>query len=131
MLCKYLLTVSAWADKWQLRLSTSKCGSLLLKNNSWFEDETNLLLGDNSLTLFDTVKDLGVLVDSSLSFSPHIDSVISKANQRKYLIFKSFESRDIALFTFAYQTYILPILDYCSSIWSPYKFSAIERLEDV
>ena len=103
----------------------------MLKNNSWFEDETNLLLGDNSLTVFDTVKDLGVLVDSNLSFSPHIDSVISKAKQRMYLIFKSFESRDIALFTFAYKTYILPILDYFSSIWSPYKFSAIDRLEDV
>jgi ribonucleases P/MRP protein subunit RPP40 len=124
-------SVSAWADKWQLRLSTSKCGSLLLNNNSWFEDETNLLLGNNSLAVFDTVKDLGVIVDSNLSFSPHIDSVISKAKQRIYLIFKSFESRDIALFTFAYKTYILPILDYCSSIWSPYKFSAIDRLENV
>ena len=100
----------------------------MLKNNSWFEDKTNLLLGDNSVTEFDTVRDLGVLVDSSLSFSPHVDSVISKAKQRMYLIFKFVESRDIALFTFAYRTYILPILGYCSSIWSPYTFSAIDRL---
>src|ERR1043165_1093598 len=38
-------SISAWAEEWQQRLSMSKCGSLLLTNNYWFEDETNLLLG--------------------------------------------------------------------------------------
>ena len=110
-------SITAWADEWQLRLSTSKCGSLLLKNKSWFEDDTNLFIGESFLVALNTVKDLGVFIDSNLSFSPHIDSVISNAKQRIYLIFKSFESRDITLFIFAYKTYVLPILDYCSSVW--------------
>jgi hypothetical protein len=31
----------------------------------------------------------------------------------------------------AYRTYILPILDYCSPIWSPYKLADIDLLESV
>jgi hypothetical protein len=48
-----------------------------------------------------------------------------------YLIFKSFQTRDIHLFVYAYKTYVLPILDYCSSVWTPCKLADIDRLENV
>jgi len=50
------------------------------KNNSWFEDETNLLLGDNSLAVFDTVRDLGVIVDSNLFFLLTLTVLFQKQN---------------------------------------------------
>ena len=73
----------------------------------------------------------GVLVDSKLTFSDHIDSVVAKAKKRMFLIFKSFESRDIQLFVFAFKTYILPIVEYCSSIWYPSKLEDIDRVEKI
>ena len=123
--------ISIWSDSWQLKLSNSKCGSLLLKGNINYVDNQPLLLGDDTLAKFVTVTDLGVIIDSNLSFSPHIDNVISRAKQRIYLIFKSFKSRDVWLFIFAYKTYVLPILDYCSSVWSPSKLSDIDNIENV
>ena len=33
--------------------------------------------------------------------------------------------------TFAYTTYILPILKYCSSVWNPAKLEDIDRIESV
>jgi hypothetical protein len=102
-----------------------------LKGNSSFVDEHELLINNNPLGVLEIVKDLGVLVDSKLNFSAQIDSIVVKAKQRIFLIFKSFESRDVTLFVFAYKTYILPILDYCSTIWFPNKLEDIDRIEKV
>src|ERR1043165_7891153 len=118
-------SIVQWSDMWQLKLSNHKCGSLLLKIKAGFDDVNNLLVGDEPFNVLDTVRDLGILVDSKLTFSSH------KAKQRIYLIFKSFESRGIALLIFAYKTYILPILDFRSSVWSSHKLADIDRLEDV
>jgi hypothetical protein len=76
-------------------------------------------------------KDLGILVDDHLSFNQHIVSIVAKAKQRIYLLFKCFSSRNISLLVNAYSSYILPILDYCSPVWSPYKLSDIDLLESV
>ena len=124
-------SISDWSDMWQLKLAIKKCGSLLITHNSRPFDAATLNINDEPLSVLDCVRDLGVLVDSNLSFSSHIDNVIAKSKQRAYLIFKSFESREIDLFVFAYKTYILPILDYCCSVWSPYKLTDINRLENV
>jgi hypothetical protein len=120
-----------WSKNWQLNLSVYKCGSLLLKGSSSFEDEHELLLDNERLNVLDEISDLGVIVDNHLTYSSHIDNIVSKANQRIFLIFKAFQSRDVSLFVFAFKTYVLPILDYCSSIWYPHKLHDIDRLESV
>jgi Reverse transcriptase (RNA-dependent DNA polymerase)/Endonuclease-reverse transcriptase len=120
-----------WSDRWQLNFSVGKCGSLLIRGNSNFIDTQDLFIGDNTLNAFDSVKDLGVFVDSRLDFSVHIDKTISKAKQRVYLLLKSFKNRDVKLMIFAFKVYILPLLMYCSPIWSPVKLGDIDRIENV
>ena len=83
------------------------------------------------LPALDSVRDLGVIVDPCLNFSEHIDMAVSKANQRVYLLLKSFRSRNISLMVFAFKVYVLPLLDYCSPIWSPNKLHDIDRVENV
>jgi Reverse transcriptase (RNA-dependent DNA polymerase)/Endonuclease-reverse transcriptase len=121
----------AWSKSWQLQLAISKCGSILLKGNSYFEDVNELFIDNNPLAVLESIKDLGVLVDCKLNFSAEIDSIVTRAKQRMFLLFKSFQSRDVTLFVFAYKTYILPILEYCSTIWYPTKLVDIDRIEKV
>jgi hypothetical protein len=131
---EFQLTLSRlvdWSNLWQLKLSISKCGTLLITGNSNNDDDDKLFIDDDNLAVFDSVKDLGVIVDPSLNFTKHIDSTISKANQRVYLILKSFKSRDISLMVFAFKVYILPLLDYCSPVWSPSLLKDIDRIENV
>ena len=120
-----------WCSSWQLNLSSPKCGSLLLQGNSNFRDSETILMGNEELKTLKTVSDLGVVIDANLSFSPHINIVVGKAKQRLFLLFKAFHSRDITLFVFAFKVYILPILEYCSPIWSPHKLCDIDKLENV
>jgi len=53
----------------------------------------NFTLHGSALPDVNTVNDLGVLVDSHLMFSCRINAITQKANQRCYLILKSFVSR--------------------------------------
>ena len=123
--------ICKWAETGQLKLSILKCGSLLLKGNINYLDSQELFVGNDSLSALETVKNLGIIVDCTLSFTPHIESVVGRAKQRIYLIFKSFKTRDVNLLIFAYKVYVLPILDYCSPVWSPSKLTDIDNLENV
>jgi len=104
---------------------------LLLSGNSKFVDVNLVKIGNAVLPILVSVNDLGVIVDCNLTFADQISSIISKAKQRIFLLFKAFKSSDVPLFFFAYKTYILPLLDYCSVIWSPYKLYDIDRIENV
>ena len=66
-----------------------------------------------------------------MSFSLHISELVAKAKQRIFFIFRSFKTRDVKHLLLAYKSYILPIVDYCSSIWSPYCFVDLLSVESV
>ncbi len=123
--------LSDWCNRWQLKLSVAKCGSLFLRGSTTPNDNQDLFIDGNSLTLFESTKDLGVTIDSRLSFTAHIDEAVSKAKSRCYLLLKSFRNRNIRLMVFAFKVYVLPLLDYCSTIWCPYKLNDIDRIEAV
>ena len=61
----------------------------------------------------------------------YIDSIVSKAYQRVNLIFRSFYSRDPKILKLAYNTYVRPILEYCTFVWSPFLIKDIDRIEGV
>ena len=78
------------------------------------------------------IKDLGVFIDCDLSFSTHIDDITRRAYQRTNMIFyKGFVSLDKIMLSKAYTTYVRPLLEYCTSIWSPTYFTDIVKIEKV
>jgi hypothetical protein len=110
--------LSYWAEHWQLKLSPKKCVVMHT-------------IGCVTLPVVDHVTDLGVTYDNHLSFSCHIDNIISKASCRARLILKCFCSRDSVLLTRAYCTYVRPLLEFSSVIWSPHTKKDINRIESV
>ena len=91
----------------------------------------HLVLAFQELTLLCEVKDLGVIFNSDLNFCNQINAVVIKAKQRLYLLKKSFVcTNDLALIS-AFKTYIIPLLEYCSPVWSPSTVGDIVRLESV
>ena len=88
-------------------------------------------LHGSSLDKIDETKDLGVFFNSRLSFSTHISSIVAKAKSRSFLLFKSFTSCDLKALILAFTSYIIPILDYCSPVWSPHSLEDIKNVESV
>ena len=68
---------------------------------------------------------------NSLSFSLHIINITRKAHARANLILKCFVSRDCATLLKAYVVYVRPLLEYCSSVWSPTLVQDINAVECV
>jgi len=55
-----------------------------------------------------------------LKFDKHISLIVRKAQQQAGLILKCFCSQDRDLFMKAYYTYVRPLLEYSTSVWSPH-----------
>ena len=74
---------------------------------------------------------MGVFFNSKLHFSTYISQIVTKAKQRIYLLFKSFSSSTANALILAYKTYILPIVEYCSPVWSPCLVTDVLAVESV
>ena len=115
--------LSQWANDWQLQISIPKCSTFDIPiPNSKKIVYKYISIDGNILTTVNEVKDLGILLDSRLTFSPHISQMVAKAKQRLFLIFRVFRTRELAPLILAYKSYILPLLSYCSSVWSQYLY---------
>lgn len=77
------------------------------------------------------VTDLGVEIDSTLNYDLHINKIIGKAYSRVGILFKGFASRDVRVLKQAYLTYVRPVLEYASSVWSPYLLKHVNSIERV
>lgn len=122
---------SAWSKDWQLPVSCSKSTWMRFSNKTATDVSNDFYLSGQILSESHENKDLGVLFDCNLSFATYITSITGKAKQRLYLLNKSFITKDPDTLIFAFKTYILPILDYCSPIWSPWHIADITRIESV
>jgi len=59
----------------------------------------DMLLGDDKIVTVDSVKDLGIIVDSELKLFKHIGNVVAHAHARANLIHKCFLSRGVQTLT--------------------------------
>ena len=75
--------------------------------------------------------DLGVWFDEKLSFSEHIQTKINKAYMMLGIIKRNFKHLTVSTFVMLYNSMVRSHLDYCSSVWAPYKKGDIEALEKV
>jgi len=72
-----------------------------------------------------STRDLGITIDNSLKFDQHISKMVHNASVRANLIIRSFVSRDPAILVKAFITYVQPLLEYCTPVWSPHTVGLI------
>ena len=78
------------------------------------------------------VNDISIDIYQVLHFDKHIDRIVAKAYSRIGLLFRGFVSRNLHVFRQAYITYVRPLLEYASNVWSPHlsmHINAIERVQ--
>jgi len=76
-------------------------------------------VSDAKLPIVQNVRDLGVLVDNRLTFRDHINSIVSRGHVRAMQIWRRFLCKDVENLIMAFITYVRPMLEYCSPVWSP------------
>ena len=94
--------------------------------------EPSHTLNGSPLEHVGTFKDLGVIVDTKLSWRPHIDHIVKKANRVCGMVKRSVgynAPSNVKLQL--YKTLCRPNIEYSSQIWSPYHKDSIKTLESV
>ena len=127
-----------WSDVWKLKLNPSKCKVItytLRKNPVLASYSINGIVLDR----VSEMRDLGVVLDSKLTFASHVDDVVGRANRALGTYLRSLQTsrvsagrrlRPAPLIT-AFNSHVRSILEYGSIIWSGAAKSHTVRLERV
>ena len=79
----------------------------------------------------DHLRDLGVTMSADGSFQQHISQMCQSARNMCGWILRTFRSRNAELMLTLWKSLVLPILDYCSQLWSPIKTGLIQEIENI
>ena len=89
--------------------------------------------GPNSRKIEQTqyVKDLGVKMSDTLSFTEHIDTICTKVRQKCGWIIRTFHSRDMHTMKTLWCSIVQPHIDYCSQLWTPHRVGDLQKNESL
>ncbi|XP_066916943.1 uncharacterized protein B0403.1-like [Clytia hemisphaerica] len=76
-------------------------------------------------------KDLGILIDSELTFEEHIAKQVKKANAILGIINRGFVNMSTSTFKTLYCAFVRPHLEYAQSVWSPFLRKHVNLIEGV
>ncbi len=124
-----------WTIDWQLVVQCCKSASLTIGR----APPAAYTLDGDVLSAVCSMRDLGVLVDTSLDFKLHIAAVCQKGLAGLAVLFKCFVSKDLVALLNAYKAFVRPLLEYASVVWNPSLnrrsplgcLSSVDKLESV
>ena len=127
-LAEDLTRVEEWEATWQMSINPTKCELLSIgaHNMNFSYQLDNCALGNAN-----QCRDLGVYVSKNLSFSYHCNIIARNAHYRRRQFQHSFACKDRDFQVFLFKTYIRPMIESSSEIWSPHHIGDIDKVESV
>ena len=120
-----------WSDISLLQFHPGKCKAMRLFSSNLPDFPCLYIMKGKLLAESTEEKDLGVIIDSKLTFESHIYSKIKKANRMAGLIRRSFTFLDKHMFRQLFTSMVRPHLEYAAPVWNPYKQRFIDDIENV
>ena len=128
-----IAAVEKWSTEIFLNLNPSKCKYILIsRKRTPTTPEGPLPLGDLPLQRVNTFKYLGVLLSKDMSWSPHVQTICSKAKKDHGLLYRKFYGcSNIDTLTQLYVSLVHPHLNYACPVWAPHLAKDIHAIESV
>ena len=125
-----LKLIEHWTNHWQLIIQPSKSEHLSFNYGSQSPTHT-YTINNNSINTVNSVKDLGLHISSNLKWDTYLQSIKFKSERVAHLILRTFKTLDLNTYTKAYITYVRPLLEYNTPIWSPHLIYQVKLIESV
>ena len=126
-----LARLNRWCEINAMDLNIAKCNAISFTRKLNKTDFQYSIKG-TFLSQVASIRDLGVIMDSTLSFVNHIDTIVSKAlGMLGFIKRNTSDFKSINAIRLLYCTLVRPLLEYCSSVWSPHYACHIHRIEHV
>jgi len=127
-----LEAVYQWAEDNNCSFNNKKFEALRHVIDEALKISTNYTAPDGTIiTEKPHLRDLGVTMSADGTFQQHISNVCRSARNMCSWILRTFESRTPELMLTLWKSLVIPIVDYCSQLWSPSKVGAIQQIEEI
>ena len=120
-----------WLDNHQLQIAPNKCFSISIPKVTPPLTPPSFNIGNHILEYNPLIKDLGVYISDDLKWESHISKISRKAALKSYQILKCFKTRNVWLLKNLFCTYVRPLLEHNTPVWSPYLQKDIVQIETV
>jgi hypothetical protein len=118
-----------WCISNKLHLNVQKCFAMSYSRKK-VSIENCYFIGNTPLKSVNTIKDLGIIFDTSLSFSSHIRSLLSESYKLLGFVKRNTRSfQNLEAIMKLYQTLIRSKLEYCCVVWDSIPMSDSDSLE--
>ena len=121
-----------WAKTSHMKFNSTKFQAILFKEKN-SAGERPVIYNDKEepVPLSDVVNDLGILIDSSLSFSQELNKIIQKCNSRMYWILRTFATRKPEILMPVFKCMVNAVIDFSNLVLPSPTSAAMSRLEGV
>ena len=127
-----LEAVYQWADDNNASFNNKKFEALRYGTNDTVKCTTSYTAPDGTIiTEKQHLRDLGVTMSADGTFKQHIHNMCQSAKNMCSWILRTFQSRSREVMLTLWKSMVLPILDYCSQLWSPSKAGQIQMIEEI
>jgi len=123
-----LNTLTSWAATWQMQFNVNKCSILQLSKHHHKSLFPYSMMG-KLLKIVEQHSYLGIQIDHRLSWRPQVDYVCSKATRLIGFLQRNLRNCPRELKELSFKQFVLPVLDYGASIWDPYHYNNINKIE--
>ena len=129
--------VGLWTNQNDMRLNSEKCKEMIIdfsRNYSLTSGIRSVTIGEQVLERVEHAKMLGATISNKLTWSKHVDNIVSKAGKRVYMLYQLKRAGISQLdMVKIYVSVIRPVLEYACPVWSTnlpkYLSDAIEMIQ--
>jgi len=115
-----------WSELWQMKFNTEKCKVMHLGRGNL---KYNYFMDGKRLEVVAEERDLGVIISKDLKASVQCRAAYNKAMRTLGMINRSIVYKNKDTLLRLYKTLVRPLLEYCSSAWSPHYVKDKQLLE--
>ena len=128
-----LVFIEDWCGRWGMELNALKTKSMLFsRSRTILPEHPDLTLMNTTIESVETMKLLGVVFDSKLTYEQHLRKVTSIASQKVGILRKCWRVyEDDELVKKCFYAFVLPFFEYCSSVWlsaAPTHLNMLQRV---
>ena len=123
----YLFT---WSEKWKMHLNFDKCVVLRLSLKR-LPIESVYNIDTHNLETVSSYSDLGVTIDTKLTFSTHVVSIVTDARRLLGMLKRTGNRLSVDALLMVYKTFVRTKLEYASVVWNSIDKVFSDKLEAV
>lgn len=105
-----------------------KVGNICSPRKATVDTELNIILENHSLSVVNVQKLLGIYIDHTLDWKHQVDHICKSISSRLFLFNKIKKYLDTKCRVLFFNSYILPIFNYCCTIWGNCSDDSIQRV---